>query len=550
MRGVLPVLALLLAGCLAPGAPPTPAATDAALSSVRLTPEGVDVDVPIDVVLVGFAPSVAQALEARLEPERVVQFASDDWRDVPPNASRAPHVPTFKDFYVPLPLTPTAQWRIHAAPQSFAEALFEAGRATALNATVLDANAVEDWLADRLPDLGVPVDASHVPLVILHGGDAWGRHAWRLTFGNGHLEPVRVFGERRPVLVLDASAEADPYQARDPVGDPAVATLLGGSVEGAKAYETPLSAEGEATADALVEAAVDAARYRLLHGSAVPPSRKPCHGVTLIVAERATAVAGRIPGAAPPEALVLADELRAGWERMTGEGTVHVDLKVLHLPQDDPALEAASRPGTGAIGGTRGGWDAMRWWITTHWQDYWVEHEGCEAYVSVVFLGDATDDPAGTLGYSGIAMYDATDDRRISASVLTDRHRAAAESSSPLSGLVFLDDPSIVEWRAVLYLFSHETGHLMGPHHPHNNQRPERVELRSWSSVWTPMSYQVNERSAEFGVVERANWLRNRAGFALADARGQEGAPEFGEALAALAAQDWETANERLLSLR
>lgn len=549
MRRAFPLLVVLLAGCVAPDGVVPAAVDDVPPSAVRLVGGGAEVDVPIDVILVGFAPGTAEALSAALEPETVVQFASDDWRDVPPNASRPPHAPTFKDAYIPLPLTPTARWNVRAAPAMLAADLLDHVAATRLNETVYDANAAEAWLAARLPAEGFAVRAQQPPLILLHLGEA--PHAWRYTFPNGWLEPVRVFGEREPLLVLDVSAEPDPYQARDPIGDPVIAAALGGSVEPAKPYEVPLAPRGAATVDALAQAAIDAVRYRLLHGSAAPPTLRPCHAITLVVAERATGAARLLPGTTPAEALVAVDELRAGWEMMTGKGTVRVDLQLLRLPQDDPVLDAITRPLAGAIGGTRGYNDAMRWWLIQNWETYWVPHDGCEAYVSLLVLGDATDDPVSVGGYSGIAMHDAWDGTRISLSMVSDRHRLLADAANPLAGVVAFDDPTVAEWRAVMYLFSHETGHLIAPHHPHNNQRPERVELRSWSSVWTPMSYQVAERSVEFGAVERANWLRNRAGFALAAARegGHEDAPAFAEGVAALAEQDWERAGELFLSL-
>lgn len=546
------LLVLATVGCLGGPAAVEPQAGELGAASVAAD-GSLALDVPVDVVLVGFDAGTADLLRARLEPITVRHAWSDDWRDVPPNASRPPHAPSFKDAFVPLPAVPTARFRVHETSEAFAQRFLAAvaSRPVPENASLLDANFAEDLLADELPGEGLALRTDAPSFVILHGRDVLPqRHAWRYTYPNGFLEPVRVFGERAPLVVLDASAIEDPYAAeRYPESDAFYLALVGGTLEPVKRYDHPLASGGAGTADALAEAVADATQYRLLHGSAIPPSLAPCHAVSLVLAVRETSVADRLSNVTA-EKLVDADALDRGWERMVGEGTVHVDLRVIRLPQDDPALDALTRPGAGAYGGTRGGYDAARFWLHENWAGYWKAREGCEAYVSIVILGDASD-PLGT-GFSGIALYDASDGHRVSFSMVPDLHRLFSEG--PVAKSVGTEDPEVEAWGAASYLFSHETGHLMGPHHPHNNQRVDegRVELRSFSSVWTPMSYQVGERSVEFGAIERANFLRNRAGIAAKAAHdaGLSDEPAFHDAMRLLAAQEWGAATELLLALR
>lgn len=520
-RAALALLALVpaLAGCLGTGEPlraPEAAPADAVL---RILDDGAfEVEVPVDVVLVGFDAGTASALRLALPPEPVRQAAGGAL----------------------LPARPTAVFRVHEAGAAFAaDALAAIGAARVPDAAgdIYDANAVEDWLAARLPAEGVALDADTPALVLLHGGATLPEgHGYRYTYPGGWLEPVRLFGERHPLLVLDVSAAEDRYVTEPPFS--AERTVFGAAFGASMpdAYDFPLAAGGPETVEALAEAARDAVQYRLLQGPAYLPRLEPCHAVTLVLGVRAASATEALPGYPAARESVDVPRLDAVWENATGAPNVEVDLRVLALPTDDPALDAVSRGGLG-------GAEAAKTWVAANWPAYWVPHEGCAGYVAFLVYGDAADADS-----FGIAMEDDATGRRVALIVVNDATRVRDAWSGPAQDVVGTGAASRrPDW--VTYLFAHEAGHLLGQSHPHNVALEDGLGTdRSFSSVWSAMSYQTDDRVSDFGAVDRANHLRNRAGAAVRAAveAGLDGSPAFEEARRHLAAHRWKEAGDVL----
>lgn len=514
------VCAPALAGCLSTSEPlpaPSVPALDAAL---RVLDDGAfELDVPVDVVLIGFDAGTAGALAAALGPEPVRQASGGGL----------------------LPARPTAVFRIHEASGALtadALAFIAASPAADASGDIYDANAVEDWLAARLPAEGVPLDPNTPALVLLHGGDVLPEgHGYRYSYPLGWLEPVRLFGERHPLLVLDVSAAEDRYVTEPPFSAERTAF---GAVFGASMpdpYDFPLAPGGGATVEALAEAARDAVQYRLLQGPAYVPRIEPCHAVTLVLGVRAASATEALPGYAAAADSVNLTLLDAVWENVTGEGTVEVDLVVRMLPVEDPALDAVSRGGLG-------GAEAAKTWIALNWQDYWVPHDGCAGYVAFLVFGDAADADS-----FGIAMQDDATGHRVAIIVVNDLTRIRDQWSGPAAEAIATGDASRVpDW--VTYLYAHEVGHLLGQAHPHNAAFEDGTlgTDRSFSSIWSAMSYQTDDRVSDFGVMDRTNFARHRAGEVLRAAVAQDlqDSPEFAAALEALAGYRWKDASDAL----
>lgn len=512
MRALRPGLAALLAlvlasGCLSsdPASPPPPAAVEAEPTPVERLGDGrYAVEVPTPVVLIGWPAAEVEELRAALVPE-TVEHASITYTlvDVPPDSDDPDPSPLLGggDPPTPAPVVPTAVYRVVADPALDRAFLANLTRA---EGGFLDGSAAEAWLAAHLPRFGVAVDPNRTVLVL---PALEGSHAWRYDGNLGHLDGVRAFGERHPILGLDLTARADPY------------------VTGGTAYRQAV--EPSSLAERAATAIRDATHHRLLQGPIYPQTVLPCHGVTLLLAVRATALTDVLPGFTPASAAVAEERLARHFANLTGM-PVHVDLRVLRLPVDDPVLDALSRD--------RVELSAIRLWLEQNWDRYWVEHPGCEPYVSFALYGDLTDAEA---LFAGIAMHDVGDGRRISYSIVGELTRLNAEgpTAAPQPGR----DPN--EW--FNRLFSHETGHLFGQRHPHDITKVgSGGSNNAFSSVWTTMSYQVRGVVDDFGAVDHANFARNRAGYVLqaAVAQGLDGTPQYQEALEHMAHLRWEAA--------
>lgn len=551
------LLASLLAGCLNPLAPTAvPDVVEEVLGKVTLTESGFEIEAPVHVMLIGFEPGTAAAVQAKLPAAKLEHEFFDFARAFPPDPAMVV-ADEEAGGTIPMPVVPVAQYRIHEAPPMLSESFFARVLEQPVADGVYDANLAEDWLFEILPQHGFPVEAANPAMVIIHGGSTLAAgHAWRTTFTQGWLEPVRVWGERTPLLVMDISAIEDPYVTTTntppvpplpvflpiPPGPPyPVATPVPYRPVEREEYNYPLESNGPDGADVVALAVTDATNFRLLQSSIYPVTTKPCHAVTLVLALRGYSVAEAADVKAA--SFLSLPLLQGAFDNLTGKGNTHVELKVLNLPQDDPALEAVIPRSSQTL-------NVFRWWVDQNWEQYWVPVEGCEPYVSFLVSGDS----GYALGFGGIAMYGVKDTHRISLSVIDDLRRL--RESGPLAptqgmpGLVERNE-SIANYDLVHRLFGHETGHLMGQHHPHNVIRTDdgTPTTPAFSAVWSLMSYQNRERVNDFGFVDQANFMRNRAGFVIQAAIHEElqGTPEFQLALDHLAAYRWKEAGDVLV---
>jgi hypothetical protein len=536
----LALTAPLVAGCVAP-AQLAPAGLDAGpVADVLklLDGGGFEVRVPVHLALMGFEPGTSAALQSALEPERIEHLASSAALNLPPDPAAAT-----ASGLLPLPVIPTAVYVVHEMPAAFTDvtlARVAASRMGDAAGAVFDGNVLEDWLATELPGQGVPLDTDTPALVFLHaGGGLPEGHAYRYSYLGGYVEPVRLVGERAPLLVMDVSAAADPYVVARPPSPEGIAfgTVFGRAEP--QAFDRPLARGGADVVEVLREAAVEATNYRLLQGSLYPPTTLPCHAITLILGVRGAALTEVLPGYTRAQGAVDAASLDRAWENITGRGTVEVDVRVLRMPLDDPVLDAVSRGGLGTL-------DALRFWLDANWQRYWVAHEGCEPYVSFLVYGDAADADS-----FGIATYDVQRSHRVSFAVVNEATRVRDEWRGPAADLAGTRDASRAKMDWVNLFFAHETGHLIGQQHTHNIQRAgsDLPGTRwSFSSVWSAMSYQTDDKTLDFGAVDRANYHRNRAGYLLqaAQAEGLEGSTVWKGATQALAAYRWAEAGRLL----
>lgn len=522
------LLAPALAGCLGGGdeAVEPQAAPPQLPTLIELTEDDrVTFEVPVDIVLVGFPAEVAAGLSAKLTDEAQAYATLDAPRNLPDDAMGA-------GFGLdPMPVVPTATFRVHQAPAALTAALLETARASTVEEPVtdsldiLDANAVEEAFATLAPEYGLTLDPNLNSLVLLHLGTE-GEHAYRYTGQTGFREPVRVFGERLGPVFFDASAAEDPW-----------VEMMKGQLD---AYDRPLPA-ATGSVDALAEVVEEVTRFRLLQAAIYPATTKPCHAVTLVLAVRSTTVTDKLLGMAPADTITRVDELESVFENLTREDNVFVDLVVVELPQGDPGLDLLARdPGPTRL-------DMMRFWLEMNWDRYWVEHEGCEPYVSFLLYGDLVDTSGG-----GIALYDVGRDRRISLSAVNELTRVRHEYHGAGEEYVNTLETGQTSGEWAMRLFSHETGHLMAQRHPHDITMENDGDYNpSFSSVWSTMSYQQRYRIFDFGTVDQNNYARNRAGFLVQEAleMGLAEDPVFDEALDHLGLYHWHRANELLTTL-
>lgn len=549
LTAALVLAVALLAGCLAddPGDPEAASASDAdradpaggpPASVERLADGRLEVTVPVHVAVIGFEADVAERLDARLDEERV-RHAHASWpRKAPPAEPTDPARPGAFPLipgpvgwsYSPMPIEPVADYRVHGASAALEEEIRGELEAAMADDTI-EANPVEDALAERLPEHGIPVREGAPTLVVLHAAGLLdrdvGQHDWTYRLPGGPLEGVRVFGERRPVLALDASAAPDDWTAPGDRGEP-------------PSYAEPLARSGQATARALDEAARDATHFRLLQAPFYASPTAPCHSLTVVFADRP----GDDPRTRPdPTDHVDLDRIEVQLDAVTGPVPVRVTAKTLQLPAGDPALAAATR-------GTLADRDRVRTLLDAEWETYWDPLEGCEAYVVVASATEGD--------FDGVAIYGEDEDRRL--------------------GLAILPGEWASHDRTFEHTILHEAAHLIGPAHPHQyvpweedgtdplppGDREETINSR-WSSVWSVTSYQASaEVSYEptirfgedplglaFGVQDRANTLRSQVGFAYRAVHeaglGEE--PEVQQALADVERLDWAAALTHLVSL-
>lgn len=490
-------------------------------------------EVPLTVVLVGFEQGTGDQLEERLSQEEVQHAAYSFTRGFPPDPGGEGG--GFDSMLVPQ--TSRAVYDVQQVDPAAADAFFtDVADETVEDGEAYDANAAEQRLAELLEQQGIPLDSDLPTLVLLHDQDRLGGdHAWRYTYANGHLQPVRAFGETEPLLAYDVSAQPDPYVVGD---EDEPDTPFTGSND-VPAYNYPMEAGGNETVELLKELVVDATHYRLLKGAIYPVSTKPCHDVSLVLAVHQSALTQYSPEHQDPEDWVDVPALEAAFANATGD-EVSVSLDTLALPVDDPALDALTRRAAGAAE-SQVFLDAMRWYLDRNWETYADPDPACEDYLSLLLFADVTSEPG--RAFSGVGMYDVDTDRRITFSVVTDAYRAASTYEGPGDDAVGGYDAPDREPDYVNRLFSHETGHILGLHHPQHLNRADQASPvnHAFESVLSSMSYQVSDRTIDFGQIDKHQFQRNRAGYIVQQAQrlGLQDTASFDEALEAAANHDW-----------
>lgn len=528
------LLALLLGGCGSSSAPDLSKSWATAKADAVFAEwlDGrLEVDVPVPLITFGLTAEQTAALAQELSPYQV-NHTTGDFNQIismdteEPQEQGVTALQPLGGETFPNPVLPTAVYDVQAAPTKLVEEFQAALAAAKLDGAIYDANAMEDFLAEALPRHGFTINANAPSLVVVHL-EAFGvtGHGWKVQGDRGFMQPVRLFGARQPLLVLDPSAISDPYAGT------------------AEDYMNPVSADNDAVIARYVR---EATEYRVLQGPIYPVAQAPCHAVTAIVGVKAASLSQLPVGVLRPfEEAFRPEVIKASFDHLTGTD-VFFDVKILSLPVDDPALDAISRlefPGV----------EVMRGYFTAMWESYHVDHPGCEEYLSALFIGDAAGVPGA--GVLGIGTYDDNPGKRISMSWVHDVFRFLLDPESPgcaVGSMVFRPDycerKDYLNWWE--YLLSHETGHIMGQRHPHDisSNSSSSGSSNAFSSVWSSMSYQQDGRMIDFGVHDQTNWQRNRAGFALkiASEAGREGTPEWNAAMDAARQLDWQGVWEAL----
>ena len=513
----------------------SPSKSSAASKAVTVAAEWIDgrleIDVPVPVITFGLTTEQAAALAQDLSTHQV-NHTTGDFNQIISMDTEEPQeqgigaLQPLGGETFPNPVLPTAVYHVQVAPPALAEEFQAALAAAKLDGSIYDANAMEDFLAGALPRYGFALNADAPSMVVLHLG-AFGinGHGWKVQGDTGFMQPVRLFGARQPLLVLDPSAIADPYAGTS------------------EDYMNPVEADNAAVIARYLR---EATEFRVLQGPIYPVAQAPCHAVTAVVGVKAASLSQLPIGVLRSfEDAFRPEVIKASFDHLTGTD-VFFDVKILSLPVDDPALDAISRlefPGV----------EVMRGYFTAMWENYHVDHPGCEEYLSALFIGDAAGVPGA--GILGIGTYDDNPGKRISMSWVHDVFRFLLDPESPgcaVGAQVFSTDycerKDYLNWWE--YLLSHETGHILGQRHPHDidSSSSNSGSSNAFSSVWSSMSYQQDGRMIDFGAHDQANWRRNRAGFALkiaADA-GREGTPAWESAMAAARRLDWQGVWESL----
>lgn len=534
--------AVVLSGCIGSPTSLQPASTGdlvgSILGAVKVREEGgFEVDVPIHVYMLGFDAATVDAVQAKLEPTPIDHSPFSFDRAFPPDPSATPlGGPSFQS-----PSQPRAVFMVHDLDAAFESAFLTAAKGWGPNEgriPTYDANAAEAYLARELKadDRNAPV------FVVMHDGGALGEHGWRYTFSHGYLDPIRIFGELLPVTVFDVSAQPDPYVVSDPSSPMGIvfASVFGPSPE--QPYDRPIEPSGDKTVEVLKTLIVDAAHWRFLKGPIYPITTKPCHHVTLLLAVDQTSITEAAPGMPKAQDWVDVPGLQSAFVNLTGD-PVTVELKTYTLPQDEPALAALVR-GAGSFATL----DALRWYLDENFEKFVTLAPDCEEYLSVMYYGD----PGAAGAFGGIGTYDVKRSHRISFSLVSDVSRIRSNYEGPGQEVLRTRDESRVAYNMINLLYSHETGHLFGQHHPQHlaktGDAAGSVTNHAFEGVYSVMSYQTDDKTIDFGAVDYATWNRGRAGYTIADAQAMklEGTPEFASALDHLARGHWAMAHHAL----
>lgn len=472
------------------------------------------IDVPVPVITFGFSSEETAALASDLDIHQVNQTVGDlnqpvslDIEEPQENGPNA-LLPLMGEN-VPSPIFPTAVYQVQAAPEALVKEFTETLARVRLEPELFDANAMEDWLAEALPRHGFAINPQAPGFVVMHL-DAFGvsTHGWKIQGTSGFLQPVRLFGERHPLLVIDPSAVPDSYPGT------------------AEDYMNPVAANASGVIARFVR---EATEFRVLQSSIYPVSQAPCHAVTAVVGVRPTSLAENGVLLRALEDAFEPANIKRAFDTLTGTD-VFLDVKMLSLPVDDPVLDVLGR-------GEFPSYEVLRGYLSLMFDQYHVDHAGCERYLSVLFAGDVASAPSPVIG---IGTYDDVPGQRISMSWLNEVIRLVFDPETPLCQMGCEGKDYLNWWEDLL---THETGHILGQRHPHDvdSNSSSHSSSDAFSSIWSNMSYQMDGRIVDFGYIDRNNWQRNRAGFALLTAaqQGREDSPEWNTAMDAARRFDW-----------
>lgn len=525
VRGLWAVIVLVTiasSGCLG-RTDSTPPSEEAPESAIQLRPEGgFRYDQHVTVFLVGFDAGVGEELARVLAPEEVHHATYSFARTFPPDPND-PQAP-LAQLVLDNPVIPTARYDVVELDDEFAKAFFRKLTPVQGEDAIYDARAAEGLLVSDLRAVGHPLDVANPAVALVHAGEL-GSHAWRQTFSHGYIQPVRAFGEKDArMTIFDVSAAPDPYVTGQAL---VVGTTASNAAAATKPYDYPIPSGGTETVGTLRDLVIDLTHFRLLKGPSYPVATAACHHVTLVLAIHATSLRSAI---GPVASLMDVPSLESAYENATGEDVV-VDARFLNLPQDDPVLDALARGAS-----SYATLDALRWYLDENFDDFVDAKEGCEEYLSILIIGDATQQP---INFGGVGAYDVKHGHRIAFSMVSDTEMVTDEN-----GLLQVGGGNPSRTRNhVNFFFAHETGHILGFLHTQGMAwaNGTGVELSSFQSVWSTMSYQAGDRIHDFGLMDQGNFQRNRAGFAVKEAQslGLTETPEFAQAIASFEHYDW-----------
>lgn len=498
------LLIATLAGCLAgPGDDPTePREAEAQLPVWQDGALHMDITVPV--ITIGMPAEARLALaDALADGEEVVQYYWDNPITWPPDLDMFPDSP--QGEYTKMHLIPTARYAVTPLPEAAEARLEEQLDEWSVSGGDLEGRELESFLMEVAEEHGLVFDPNAPSLVLFHGESFRQSYQWRYSMPNGYLPDVAVFGEREPMHIIDTTRSG---------------------------FDLASDAGRSDLAD-FVRAAT---HYRILQAPIYSVPLADCHAITLVTAYRPTALTEINPMMRGALELLDPDAIQGAFENLTGT-TVHVDVINLMLPVDDPVLDAMAR-GEGTTS------EQQRWWFMENWDRYWVEHDGCEAYVSWLIH---TDTASPSTGLAGLGTYDHSKGYRIALSWVNELFRMLSDPDSPLTdGAEGLDTYNFVN-----YLHAHEAGHIAGKMHPHHLMR-ENVESRTdFQDVWSVMSYSSDGRVIDFGVIEQANFQRNRMAFLFEAVHTLEldNTTQYEQALVLASEYRWNEASELLWAL-
>lgn len=492
------LLATLLGGCLADSTDSSEDAPNVSTwQSMPVVVDGkVEQAVPVPVFVLGFPENVAQDLAQKL-------LAAPELRS---GNALVPQP-------MPVVITPTAAWQANFDAFLATAVVAGHGADTGYAGAILDGTAIEAYLQANLDALH-PVPAGLNRLVVMDTGHR--NHAYHYTGDVGWREPVRAFGEHSSLLVWDPHADVDPWVGQTP------------------AIHAPVAG---ASASHIAQWVEHAIAIRALQMPIWPPTTLGCHAITVVLAVRNTAITPTVLGLQSWDETLNLPALEATYENLTGD-EVHVDVKVLQLPVDDPALDAITRENSART--------ITQNYLSLNFDDYHVAHEGCEPYLSLVVFGDLVDQRTQSNGNAVMLA----NGHRISTSLVAENVRIFSEAigynqvwdeSTTFERVGPGADPHA--W--FTWVVAHETGHLFSLPHPNYSTGSQSFSDPGFASTWNVMGYQMRRIVTETSLVDTNNFARNQAAYAVLE---NVDHPDLDAALTAMGEYRWKDATRILIA--